>query len=139
MFREIRRLRGAATNEYEHAAYHQLGCGFEPRRNVHSVARQGGNVVDSAGGGVNSIMFPSLFSLGIAGSGDLTGKASGILMSAAVGAAVIPVLQGALARQNRRSTTRSLFQRRAMSMLPSTGCEATNLLHSDRRTVGSIF
>ncbi len=45
----------------------------------------------------NSIMFPSLFSLGIAGLGDLTGKASGILMSAAVGAAVIPVLQGALA------------------------------------------
>jgi MFS transporter, FHS family, L-fucose permease len=45
----------------------------------------------------NSIMFPSVFTLGIAGLGQLTGKASGILMSAAVGAAVIPVLQGALA------------------------------------------
>ncbi len=45
----------------------------------------------------NSIMFPSLFTLGIAGLGNLTGKASGILMSAAVGAAVIPVMQGALA------------------------------------------
>ena len=45
----------------------------------------------------NSIMFPSLFTLGIAGLGSLTGKASGILMSAAVGAAVIPVMQGALA------------------------------------------
>jgi FHS family L-fucose permease-like MFS transporter len=45
----------------------------------------------------NSIMFPSLFTLGIAGLGSLTGKASGILMSAAVGAAVIPVIQGALA------------------------------------------
>jgi MFS transporter, FHS family, L-fucose permease len=45
----------------------------------------------------NSIMFPSLFTLGIAGLGSLTGKASGILMSAAVGAAVIPVVQGALA------------------------------------------
>jgi MFS transporter, FHS family, L-fucose permease len=45
----------------------------------------------------NSIMFPSLFTLGIAGLGNLTGKASGILMSAAVGAAVIPVMQGAIA------------------------------------------
>ena len=46
---------------------------------------------------LNSIMFPSVFTLGIAGLGSLTGKASGILMSAAVGAAVIPVMQGALA------------------------------------------
>ena len=45
----------------------------------------------------NSIMFPSVFTLGIAELGSLTGKASGILMSAAVGAAVIPVMQGALA------------------------------------------
>jgi FHS family L-fucose permease-like MFS transporter len=45
----------------------------------------------------NSIMFPSLFTLGIAELGDLTGKASGILMAAAVGAAVIPVVQGAMA------------------------------------------
>jgi FHS family L-fucose permease-like MFS transporter len=45
----------------------------------------------------NSIMFPSVFTLGIAELGNLTGKASGILMSAAVGAAVIPVMQGALA------------------------------------------
>lgn len=48
-------------------------------------------------GTFNSIMFPSLFTLGIAGLGSLTGKGSGILMSAAVGAAVIPVIQGALA------------------------------------------
>jgi FHS family L-fucose permease-like MFS transporter len=45
----------------------------------------------------NSIMFPSLFTLGIAELGELTGKASGILMAAAVGAAIIPVLQGAVA------------------------------------------
>ena len=45
----------------------------------------------------NSIMFPSIFTLGIAELGDLTGKASGILMAAAVGAAVIPVVQGAMA------------------------------------------
>jgi MFS transporter, FHS family, L-fucose permease len=48
-------------------------------------------------GTFNSIMFPSLFTLGIANLGALTGKASGVLMSAAVGAAVIPVLQGAVA------------------------------------------
>ncbi len=48
-------------------------------------------------GSFNSIMFPSLFTLGIKGMGSLTGKASGVMMSAAVGAAVIPVLQGTLA------------------------------------------
>ena len=48
-------------------------------------------------GTFNSIMFPSLFTLGIANLGALTGKASGVLMSAAVGAAVIPVIQGAVA------------------------------------------
>ncbi len=45
----------------------------------------------------NSIMFPSLFTLGIANLGALTGKASGVLMSGAVGAAVIPVVQGMVA------------------------------------------
>jgi MFS transporter, FHS family, L-fucose permease len=42
-------------------------------------------------------MFPSVFTLGIAGLGSLTGKASGTLVSAAVGAGVIPVVQGAVA------------------------------------------
>lgn len=45
----------------------------------------------------NSIMFPSIFGLGIANMGAFTGKAAGILMAAAVGGAIIPVLQGALA------------------------------------------
>jgi FHS family L-fucose permease-like MFS transporter len=45
----------------------------------------------------NSIMFPTIFTLGIANLGLLTSKGSGILMSAAVGGAVVPVLQGALA------------------------------------------
>ena len=48
-------------------------------------------------GAFNSIMFPSLFTLGIANLGPLTGKASGVLMSGAVGAAVIPVIQGMVA------------------------------------------
>jgi FHS family L-fucose permease-like MFS transporter len=47
----------------------------------------------------NSIMFPTIFTLGIANLGPLTGKGSGVLMSAAVGGAIIPVLQGAFADQ----------------------------------------
>ncbi|MCI0349605.1 MAG: sugar MFS transporter [Acidobacteriales bacterium] len=45
----------------------------------------------------NSIMFPNIFTLAISGLGRLTGAASGILVTAIVGGAIIPVLQGALA------------------------------------------
>jgi FHS family L-fucose permease-like MFS transporter len=45
----------------------------------------------------NSIMFPSIFTLGIAHMGPLTGKASGLLVQAIVGGAIIPVVQGVLA------------------------------------------
>jgi MFS transporter, FHS family, L-fucose permease len=45
----------------------------------------------------NSIMFPSIFTLAIAGLGPLTGKGSGLLVAAIVGGAVIPELQGVLA------------------------------------------
>jgi FHS family L-fucose permease-like MFS transporter len=45
----------------------------------------------------NSIMFPSIFTLAIAGLGPLTGKGSGMLVAAIVGGAVIPELQGVLA------------------------------------------
>ena len=45
----------------------------------------------------NSIMFPTIFTLGIAGLGPLTGKGSSLLIMAIVGGAVIPVLQGVLA------------------------------------------
>jgi len=45
----------------------------------------------------NSIMFPSIFSLGVAELGTLTGNASGILNMAIVGGAVIPLLQGVIA------------------------------------------
>jgi MFS transporter, FHS family, L-fucose permease len=45
----------------------------------------------------NSIMFPSIFTLGIEGLGPLTGEASGLLVMAIVGGAVIPELQGILA------------------------------------------
>jgi FHS family L-fucose permease-like MFS transporter len=45
----------------------------------------------------NSIMFPSIFTLGTAHMGPLTGKASGLLVMAIVGGAIIPVIQGAIA------------------------------------------
>jgi FHS family L-fucose permease-like MFS transporter len=45
----------------------------------------------------NSVMFPSIFTLGIAGLGPLTGDASGFLVMAIVGGAVIPPATGWLA------------------------------------------
>jgi FHS family L-fucose permease-like MFS transporter len=45
----------------------------------------------------NSIMFPSIFTLGIAEMGPLTGEASGLLVIAIVGGAIIPEIQGVLA------------------------------------------
>jgi len=45
----------------------------------------------------NSVMFPSIFTLGIAELGPLTGEGSGILIMAIVGGAILPVLVGALA------------------------------------------
>lgn len=45
----------------------------------------------------NSVMFPSIFTLGIEGLGALTGKGSGVLVAAIVGGALIPELQGIVA------------------------------------------
>ncbi len=45
----------------------------------------------------NSIMFPTLFSLGIEGLGDETSRASGLLCMAIVGGAIIPLLLGLIA------------------------------------------
>lgn len=45
----------------------------------------------------NSILFPSIFTLGIAEMGPLTGEASGLLVAAIVGGAIIPEIQGILA------------------------------------------
>jgi len=45
----------------------------------------------------NSVMFPSIFTLGIAKLGPLTGDGSGLLVMAIVGGAIIPLIQGALA------------------------------------------
>jgi MFS transporter, FHS family, L-fucose permease len=45
----------------------------------------------------NSIMFPTIFSLGEAELGPLTGDGSGILDMAIVGGAILPLIQGAIA------------------------------------------
>ncbi len=45
----------------------------------------------------NSIMFPTIFALGIERLGPLTGKASSLLIMAIVGGAVVPFAQGLLA------------------------------------------
>ena len=45
----------------------------------------------------NSIMFPTIFSLGVAELGPLTGDGSGVLNMAIVGGAILPVLQGLIA------------------------------------------
>jgi MFS transporter, FHS family, L-fucose permease len=45
----------------------------------------------------NSIMFPTIFSLGLAELGPQTGSGSGILTMAIVGGAILPVIQGFIA------------------------------------------
>jgi FHS family L-fucose permease-like MFS transporter len=45
----------------------------------------------------NSIMFPSIFTLGVEGLGPLTSKGSSLLVAAIVGGALIPLSQGKLA------------------------------------------
>ena len=44
-------------------------------------------------------MFPSIFTLGIAGLGPLTGKGSGLLVMGIVGGALIPLVEGKAADQ----------------------------------------
>jgi fucose permease len=45
----------------------------------------------------NSIMLPSIFALGVAELGPLTGNGSGLMNMAIVGGAIIPVTHGAMA------------------------------------------
>jgi MFS transporter, FHS family, L-fucose permease len=45
----------------------------------------------------NSVMFPTIFTLGIAGLGPMTSKGSGLIMTAVVGGAIVPLAIGALA------------------------------------------
>jgi FHS family L-fucose permease-like MFS transporter len=45
----------------------------------------------------NSIMFPNIFTLGIKGLGPMTSKGSGLIMTAVVGGAIVPLALGAAA------------------------------------------
>ncbi|WP_446741820.1 sugar MFS transporter [Silvibacterium acidisoli] len=45
----------------------------------------------------NSIMFPTIFTLGVAEMGPLTGEASGLLVTAIVGGAIVPEIEAVLA------------------------------------------
>jgi FHS family L-fucose permease-like MFS transporter len=45
----------------------------------------------------NSIMFPTIFSMGVAELGPLTSSGSGLLSMAIVGGAILPVIQGVIA------------------------------------------
>ena len=45
----------------------------------------------------NSIMFPTIFTLGVSELGPLTGSGSGILNMAIVGGAILPLIQGVIA------------------------------------------
>jgi FHS family L-fucose permease-like MFS transporter len=54
-------------------------------------------VTSLAVGLFNSIMFPTIFTLGVAELGPLTGRGSGLLVQAIVGGALFPVIMGALA------------------------------------------
>jgi len=64
-----------------------------------TVATSGGVAMWSviAVGLFNSVMFPTIFTLGIADLGALTARGSGLLIQAIVGGALLPLLQGVLA------------------------------------------
>jgi FHS family L-fucose permease-like MFS transporter len=47
----------------------------------------------------NSIMFPTIFTMGVAELGPLTGSGSGLLNMAIVGGAILPLIQGVIADQ----------------------------------------
>ena len=66
---------------------------------LFSAANSGGLAGYSliAVGLVNSIMFPTIFTLAIDGAGEKTPQASGLLCMAIVGGAIIPVITGAAA------------------------------------------
>jgi FHS family L-fucose permease-like MFS transporter len=58
----------------------------------------------------NSIMFPSIFTLGIAELGPLTGDGSGVLNMAIVGGAIIPWIVGKVALMINRAYYPAMFE-----------------------------
>lgn len=96
----IGRFLGAGILRRIKAGYALAFCAIAAAALVgFSMARGGHTAMWSilAVGLFNSIMFPTIFSLGVAELGPLTGNGSGILNMAIVGGAILPVIQGAIA------------------------------------------
>jgi FHS family L-fucose permease-like MFS transporter len=96
----IGRFVGAALLRRIKAGYLLALCGICAAGLVSVSMLTGGHTAMGsmlAVGLFNSIMFPTIFSLGVAELGPLTGNASGVLNMAIVGGAILPVVQGVIA------------------------------------------
>jgi MFS transporter, FHS family, L-fucose permease len=96
----IGRFLGAPLLRRFKAGYLLAGCAICAAALVTGSMMLGGHTAMwsiLAVGFFNSIMFPTIFSLGVAELGPLTGNGSGILNMAIVGGAILPVMQGAIA------------------------------------------
>jgi FHS family L-fucose permease-like MFS transporter len=96
----IGRFLGAAVLRRFKAGYVLALCAIAAASLVATSMMVGGHAAMwtiLAVGFFNSIMFPTIFSLGVAELGPLTGNGSGLLNMAIVGGAVLPVIQGAIA------------------------------------------
>jgi len=96
----IGRFLGAPVLRHFKAQYVLALCAISAATLVTTSMALGGQVAMwsiLAVGFFNSIMFPTIFSLGVAELGPLTGNGSGILNMAIVGGAILPVIQGVIA------------------------------------------
>jgi FHS family L-fucose permease-like MFS transporter len=96
----IGRFLGAPMLRRFKAGYLLAGCAICAATLVTASMLLGGHTAMwsiLAVGFFNSIMFPTIFSLGVAELGPLTGNGSGLLNMAIVGGAILPVMQGAIA------------------------------------------
>jgi len=96
----IGRFLGAAVLRRIKAAYLLALCAIAAATLVTASMLLGGRTAMwtmLAVGFFNSIMFPTIFALGVAELGPLTGSGSGILTMAIVGGAILPLVQGVIA------------------------------------------
>jgi MFS transporter, FHS family, L-fucose permease len=96
----IGRFLGAPVLRRFKAGYLLAGCAICAATLITASMMLGGHAAMwsiLAVGFFNSIMFPTIFSLGVAELGPLTGNGSGILNMAIVGGAILPVMQGVFA------------------------------------------
>ena len=95
--RPLHRLRHPATGQHRQAARPERNRSLHPRHSQHPHARPFAMWALLAVGLFNSIMFPSIFTLGIQDLGPLTSKGSSLMIAAIVGGAIIPEATGKLA------------------------------------------